>query len=72
MMIQATVPTALGLFFTPWILDKSLLVGAGVTALAVAAMFVAFRRGFVSRGFLAAMAGFYGLFAAIVMAFRLG
>jgi cation:H+ antiporter len=72
MMIQATVPTALGLFFTPWILDKSLLVGAAVTALAVAAMFVAFRRGFVSRGFLAAMAGFYVLFAVIVWAFHMG
>jgi len=72
MMIQATVPTAFGLFFTPWVLDRSLLVGAAVTALAVAAMFVAFRRGFISRGFLAAMAGFYGLFAIVVAAFRLG
>jgi cation:H+ antiporter len=72
MMIQATVPTAFGLFFTPWILDRSLLVAAGVTALAVAAMFVAFRRGMISRVFLAAMAGFYGLFGAIVLAFRLG
>ena len=72
MMIQATVPTAFGLFFTPWILDRSLLVGAGVTALAVAAMFIAFRRGFISRVFLAAMAGFYGLFAAIILVFGLG
>jgi cation:H+ antiporter len=71
MMIQATVPTAFGLFFTPWMLDRSLLVGAGVTALAVAAMFVAFRRGFLSRVFLAAMAGFYVLFGAIVVAFHL-
>lgn len=72
MMIQATVPTAFGLFFTPWILDPSLLVGAGVTALAVAAMFLAFRRGFISRVFLTAMAGFYVLFAAIIVAFRMG
>jgi cation:H+ antiporter len=72
MMIQATVPTAFGLFFTPWILDPPLLVGAGVTALAVAAMFVAFRRGFISRGLLAAMAGFYVLFAAVVLALHLG
>lgn len=71
MMIQATVPTAFGLFFTPWILDRSLLVGAGVTALAVAAMFLAFRRGFISRGFLAAMAGFYALFAATIVAFHM-
>ena len=49
-----------------------LLVGAGVTALAVAAMFIAFRHGFISRVFLTAMAGFYVLFAAIIVAFRLG
>jgi cation:H+ antiporter len=71
MMIQATVPTAFGLLFTPWILDRALLVGAGVTAVAVAAMFVAFRRGFISRVFLAAMAGFYLLFAAIILAFHM-
>jgi len=71
MMIQATAPTALGLFFTPWILDRSLLVGAGVTAAAVLAMFFAFRRGFISRAFLAAMAGFYGLFGILVLALRL-
>ena len=52
-------------------LDASLLVGAGVTALAVAAMFVAFRRGMISRVFLAAMAGFYGLFAVLVFALKL-
>ncbi len=72
MMIQATVPTALGVFFTPWILDPALLVGAGVTAVAVAAMFIAFRRGFISRVFLASMAGLYGVFAAIVVVLRLG
>jgi cation:H+ antiporter len=72
MMIQATVPTAFGIFFTPWILDKALLVGAGVTAVAVLAMFLAFRRGMTSRWFLAAMAGFYLLFAIIVWALHLG
>jgi cation:H+ antiporter len=71
MMIQATVPTALGIFFTPWLLDRALIVGAGVTALAVLAMFVAFRRGFISRVYLAAMAGLYGLFVAIILAFHL-
>lgn len=71
MMIQATVPTAFGLFFTPWVLDPALLIGAGVTALAVLAMYIAFHKGFISRGFLAAMAGFYGLFAALVLGLRL-
>src|SRR5579859_274296 len=72
MMIQATVPTALGLFFTPWILDPALLVGAAVTVLAVTAMFAAFRLGFISRVFLTAMAAFYVLVAAIIVVLRLG
>ncbi len=72
MMIQATVPTALGLFFTPWVLDPALLVGAGVTAVAVTAMFLAFRRGIVSRGLLAAMGALYLVFGAILLAFHLG
>src|SRR5579859_2256195 len=71
MMIQATVPTALGLFFTPWILDPALLVGAAVTALAVMAMFLAFRRGMISRGLLAAMGGLYIVFAVILVGFHL-
>jgi cation:H+ antiporter len=71
MMIQATVPTALGLFFTPWILDRPLIVGAAVTALAVAVMFLAFRRGMISRVLLASMAGFYVLFAVIVWALHM-
>jgi cation:H+ antiporter len=67
MMIQATVPTALGLFFTPWLLDRALLVGAAMTTLAVATMLVAFRAGIISRAFLAAMAIFYLAFAAILI-----
>ena len=35
MMIQATVPTALGLFFTPWLFDRALTLAAIVTAVAV-------------------------------------
>jgi cation:H+ antiporter len=67
MMIQATVPTALGLFFTPWLLDRSLLAGAAMTTLAVAAMFVAFRAGVIGRTFLASMALFYLAFAGILV-----
>lgn len=35
MMSQATVPTALGLYFTPWLLDRSRLVAVGATFAAV-------------------------------------
>jgi len=72
MMIQATIPTALGLFFTPWLLDRSLLLAAGVTATAVAILFVAFRYGRISRGLLAAMGLLYALFAALLVALHFG
>jgi hypothetical protein len=41
-MIQATATTALGHLFTPWLLDKSLILAAAVTLAALGAMFVAF------------------------------
>jgi cation:H+ antiporter len=63
MMIQATIPTAFGLFWTPWLLDAPLLLGAGVTAAAVAIMFVAFRCGVVSRKLLASMGFLYVVLA---------
>lgn len=72
MMIQATVPTALGVFFTPWLFDKSLILAALVTLAAVAMLFFAFRRGIISRVLLASMAAFYGLFAGLLVAFHLG
>ncbi|MDE1918323.1 MAG: sodium:calcium antiporter [Sphingomonadales bacterium] len=59
MMIQATIPTALGLFFTPWMLSPPLLLAAGMTGLAIVAMFFAFRRGRTSRVLLAAMGLLY-------------
>lgn len=67
MMIQATVPTAFGLFFTSWMLDRSLILGGSITALAVAIMLISFRRGVISRGSLATMALFYALFAALLI-----
>ncbi|HWU03610.1 MAG TPA: sodium:calcium antiporter [Novosphingobium sp.] len=71
MMIQATIPTALGLFFTPWHLTPPLLVAAGATMVAIAVMFVAFRRGFVARWLLAAMGLLYPVFAVVIAALHL-
>ena len=45
MMIQGTIPTALGLFFTPWHLDPALVVSAVYTGAATLLLFVQFRRG---------------------------
>lgn len=72
MMIQATVPTALGLFFTPWLFDHSLVLSAAITMLAVSTLFVAFRRGLASRGLLAAMLLLYALFGALLVGLHLG
>lgn len=43
MMIQATVPTALGLFFTRWLFDGALTIAAAVTALAIAGLLILLR-----------------------------
>jgi cation:H+ antiporter len=67
MMIQATVPSAFGLFWTPWLLDKSLILAGVLTGVAVAVMFVAFRRGVVTRWLLAGMGLVYALFAGLLV-----
>jgi cation:H+ antiporter len=72
MMIQATIPTALGLFFTPWHLSPPLLVAAGATMVAVLTMFVAFRRGMVSRWLLASMGLLYLVFAILIALLHMG
>jgi len=66
MMIQATVPSALGLFFTPWLLNHSLLTAAVVTSVAVAILLALFHRGRVSCWTLVPLAALYGVFAVIV------
>ncbi len=71
MMIQATIPTAFGLFFTPWILDPSLIVAGGVTLAAVIVLFMGFRSGRMSRAWLSSMAAFYLAFVAIILSLHL-
>jgi len=72
MMIQATIPTAFGLFWTRWLLDPPLLLAAATTAFAVAIMFIAFRSGVVSRRLLAVMGLLYLAFAALLVLLHLG
>ncbi len=62
MMIQATIPTALGLFFTPWLLQPSLVAAGAATLAAMVLLYAGFRSGRISRSMLAAMALFYALF----------
>ncbi len=67
MMIQATIPSALGIFFTPWRFDANLLVSGLVTALAIIILWVLFRRGKLDARLLTMIAGLYGLFVAFLV-----
>ena len=63
MMIQATVPSALGIFFTPWLLSPALLWGAAITMIAIVVMLVLLHRHALTAKRLFAMAALYGVFA---------
>lgn len=63
MMIQATVPTALGLFFTPWMFDSPLAIAAAVTAVAVAGLLALLRCNALTPVRLAFFAVGYAAFA---------
>lgn len=63
MMVQATVPTALGLFFTPWLFDGALAVAAVVTAAAVAGLLLLLRSNALTPVRLASFGVGYALFA---------
>jgi cation:H+ antiporter len=71
MMIQATIPTAFGIVFTPWILDPALIVAGAVTLAAVATLYLGFRSGRMSRAWLSGMALFYAAFVGMIVAMRL-
>ena len=53
MMIQATVPSALGLFFTPWLFDAPLALASGVTTLAIVYLILLLRQSRLTAGKLA-------------------
>jgi cation:H+ antiporter len=63
MMIQATVPSAIGLLLTPWRFDGPLMIAAGATMASVVYLRGLFRTGRVSATRLVVAAGFYGAFA---------
>jgi cation:H+ antiporter len=62
MMIQATVPTAFGLFFTPWMLSRELVVSGVVTSVAVAALLAIFSKPAVDARWLMPLASLYAVF----------
>ena len=67
MMIQATVPSALGIFFTPWLLDAPLSIAAIVTFTSIALMWLLLRVGALTAGRLAAFGTLYLVFAALAV-----
>ena len=71
MMIQATVPTAFGLFATPWVLDPALVLAGVVTLFSVGVLFFGFWRGWITRTYLACMSLAYVAFAAITLGLHL-
>jgi cation:H+ antiporter len=64
MMIQATIPSAFGIFFTPWMLSRPLVWAGVVTMIAVATLFVLLRREALGPELLSLVGLFYALFAA--------
>lgn len=63
MMIQATIPSALAIGFTPWLLDAPLLLAAASTAVAVFTLWWMFRRGAVKARALMSVGLLYVVFA---------
>jgi cation:H+ antiporter len=66
MMIQATVPSGLGILFTSWKFDTPLIVAGAVTMAAIVYLLVSIRHGRLTPRRLAASAGFYAAFAVLL------
>lgn len=67
MMIQATIPSSLALFATPWMFDAPLIVAGVLTAVAIAYLWWLFHRGRVDARWLLPVGLLYGVFAAFVI-----
>ena len=70
MMVQATVPTAFGLLYSPWILDRVSLLSAAATALAIGWQLVLFRTGRATGLALAQTGWLFIAFVAVVIWLR--
>ena len=70
MMIQATIPTALVLAFTPWILDTPLMLAALMTLLSIAGLYLLLWKGWLNAGRLASFGLLYAIFGFGVIMLR--
>ncbi|GLQ45780.1 membrane protein [Dyella lipolytica] len=66
MMIQATVPSALALFATPWMFDAPLIAAGVVTSATIVYLWLLFRRGRVDGRNLVPVGLLYAVFALYV------
>jgi cation:H+ antiporter len=66
-MIQATNPTALGLFYTTWVFSRALIVSGVITMAAVGLLLALFSRSRVNARTLVPLAGLYAVFVAIIV-----
>lgn len=67
MMIQATIPTALGLFFTSWVFSRELIVSGVITMAAVAVLLWVFSKKTVNARALVPLMGFYAVFIVVIV-----
>ena len=67
MIIQATIPTALGLFFTPWLLQSPLLLLPPLPTIAVLALFFMFRGERITGRRLSWASAFYLMFVGALL-----
>jgi cation:H+ antiporter len=70
MMIQATIPTAFGLFFTPWHLATPSLIAAGITVTAIMFLQGAFKSPHVSGWRLTYVGYLYAVFVGLLFAVK--
>jgi cation:H+ antiporter len=66
MMIQATIPSSLGIFLTPWLLDGTLIAAGLFTMMSIGVLWLRFRRESMSLQTLSAVGGLYALFAGYI------
>jgi cation:H+ antiporter len=67
MMIQATIPAGLGMLFTTWRFDGPLIAAGTITAVAVAMLWVLFRRRQVRAQYLIPFGSLYLVFVAVAV-----
>lgn len=67
MMIQATIPSALGIGFTPWLFDRTLVIAGVVTLVSIIAMITLGRLRRLTSGTLLIGAGVYAAFLATTL-----